>query len=85
MSLTHYNHDFDTMINMSLTQMMQAGHTSWEQCKHHATSGITDFSIREEADHFHEQLRKHLERVEAEEKETRRPFIGVFEYKPLFV
>lgn len=71
------------MLNMSLTQMVQAGQTAWEECEQNATYGIADFSDKQEADHFHEQLKRHLKEVEQEEQKTGRPFVGVFGYKPL--
>jgi hypothetical protein len=71
------------MINMSLTQMAQAGQTSWEECRQDATLGISDFSDKKEADNFQKQLKKHLKEVEKQEQMTKHPFFGVFDYKPL--
>jgi hypothetical protein len=82
-ALAYYNQDWNTMINMSLTQMAQAGQTSWEECRQDATLGISDFSDKKEADNFQKQLKKHLKEVEKQGQMTKHPFFGVFDYKPL--
>ncbi|KAI6183014.1 Oxidoreductase, FAD/FMN-binding protein [Aphelenchoides bicaudatus] len=75
-SQAFYDHDYQTMINMSLTQMAQAGQTSWSNCQNDPAFGITDFSNKQEAENFHKQLKEHLKTV-GESKQS------VFDYKPL--
>jgi hypothetical protein len=71
------------MIQMSITQLSQAGGTSWGECNGNACYGITDFSNKDEAANYRQKLQIYLRNVEKWEQENNQPFVGCFEYEPL--
>lgn len=80
-ALAHYNHDWETLIQMCVTQLDECGKTSLAEAKNDASYGIPDFSDKNEADNFFKQFKEWQQHASKFKNETAK--LSDFQYKSL--